>query len=184
LEQRDRDQVLTQFTQRSCSVLVATDVAARGLDIDDLPAVINYELPRDSQVYVHRIGRTGRAGKSGLALNLFSESELYKLRAIGEQQQRELEFEAIDTLSTSGPGMPLPAYSTLCIAGGRRDKVRPGDILGALTGEAGIAGSAVGKITVLDYAAFVAIERGIAEQALGRLLNGKIKGRKFKVRRL
>jgi ATP-dependent RNA helicase DbpA len=184
LEQRDRDQVLTQFTQKSCSVLVATDVAARGLDIDDLPAVINYELPRDSQVYVHRIGRTGRAGKSGLALNLFSESELYKLRAIGEQQQRELEFETIDTLSTSGPGMPLPAYSTLCIAGGRRDKVRPGDILGALTGEAGIAGSAVGKITVLDYASFVAIERGIAEQALGRLLNGKIKGRKFKVRRL
>jgi len=80
--------------------------------------------------------------------------------------------------------MPRAPYITLCIAGGRREKVRPGDILGALTGDAGIAGKAVGKITVTDYAAYVAIERGVADQALGRLLNGKIKGRKFKVRKL
>jgi len=184
MEQRDRDQVLVQFRQLSCSILVATDVAARGLDIDDLPAVVNFELPRNAEVYVHRIGRTGRAGKAGLALSLFADSERYKLQAIGDYLQRELDFAAIEAVSVAGEMMPLPAFVTLCIAGGRKQKVRPGDILGALTGEAGIDGSAVGKITVMDYAAYVAIERGVVDKALGRLLNGRIKGRKFKVRKL
>lgn len=184
LEQRDRDQVLVQFKQRSCSVLVATDVAARGLDIDNLSAVINYELPRNPDVYVHRIGRTGRAGKEGLALTLFADSERYKLDSIGNYLKRELEFEAIEALPDSVDSLPAPAFVTLCIAGGRKQKVRPGDILGALTGEAGIDGKAVGKIDVMDYAAYVAIERQVADKALGRLINGKIKGRKFKVRKL
>ena len=184
MEQRDRDQVLIQFRQLSCSILVATDVAARGLDIDDLPAVINFELPRNAEVYVHRIGRTGRAGKAGLALSLFADSERYKLQAIGDYLQREVDFAAIETVTEAGGMMPLPAFVTLCIAGGRKQKVRPGDILGALTGEAGIDASAVGKITVMDFAAYVAIERGVVDKALGRLLNGRIKGRKFKVRKL
>jgi ATP-independent RNA helicase DbpA len=184
LEQRDRDQVLIQFKHHSCSVLVATDVAARGLDIENLPAVVNFELPRDSEVYVHRIGRTGRAGKEGLALTLFADSERYKLDRIGSYLQREPEFEAIETLSASGKTLPPPAFATLCISGGRKDKVRPGDILGALTGEAGIDGKAVGKIDVMDYAAYVAVETSVASKALGRLINGKIKGRKFKVRML
>jgi len=184
LEQRDRDQVLVQFRQQSCRVLVATDVAARGLDIDDLPAVINFELPRDAQVYVHRIGRTGRAGKEGLALSLFADSERYKLDNIGDYQGRELAFEAIEVVPENDKAMPAPAFVTLCISGGRKDKVRPGDILGALTGTAGIDGKAVGKIDVLDYAAFVAIEHKVAGRALGQLINGKIKGRRFKVRKL
>jgi ATP-independent RNA helicase DbpA len=184
LEQRDRDQVLIQFRQRSCSVLVATDVAARGLDIDQLPAVVNFELPRNAEVYVHRIGRTGRAGRGGLALTLFGDSERYKLDAIGQYLGRELEFEAIETLDACGKTMPPPAFITLRIAGGRKDKIRPGDILGALTGDAGIDGKAVGKIDVMDYAAYVAIDEAVAGQALGRLINGKIKGRKFKVRRV
>jgi ATP-independent RNA helicase DbpA len=182
MEQRDRDQVLIQFKQLSCRVLVATDVAARGLDIDDLPAVVNFELPRNAEVYVHRIGRTGRAGKTGLALSLFADSERYKLQSIEEYVQRPLEFEAIETIATGGESMPPPDFVTLCIAGGRKQKVRPGDILGALTGDAGIEGGAVGKITVTDFAAYVAIAREVADKALGRLLNGKIKGRKFKVR--
>ena len=189
MEQRDRDRVLLQFRHQSCRVLVATDVAARGLDIDDLPAVINFELPRQAEVYVHRIGRTGRGGKSGLSLSLFTDTERYRLDAISQFQQRELPFEAIkvlagQTLGGAGHGMEPPAYITLAIAAGRKDKVRPGDILGALTGEAGIAGSAVGKIDVTDRATYVAIARDTADQALGRLLNGKIKGRKFKVRKL
>lgn len=184
MEQRDRDQVLIQFRQLSCSILVATDVAARGLDIDDLPAVINFELPRNAEVYVHRIGRTGRAGKAGLALSLFADSERYKLQAIADYLQREVDFAAIETVAEAAGVMPLPAFVTLCIAGGRKQKVRPGDILGALTGEAGIDAGAVGKITVMDHAAYVAIERGVVDKALGRLLNGKIKGRKFKVRKL
>jgi ATP-independent RNA helicase DbpA len=184
LEQRDRDQVLVQFKQQSCSVLVATDVAARGLDIDDLPAVINYDLPRDAEQFVHRVGRTGRAGKSGLALSLFTDNERYKLDGIATYQGREPVIDAIETLADTGERLAAPPFVTLCISGGRKQKVRPGDILGALTGEAGIDGKAVGKIDVMDYAAYVAIERAQADKALGRLLNGKIKGRKFKVRSL
>ncbi|MCB1703148.1 MAG: ATP-dependent RNA helicase DbpA [Halioglobus sp.] len=184
MEQRDRDQVLVRFRQQACRVLVATDVAARGLDIDELPAVVNFELPRSSEIYVHRIGRTGRAGRGGLALSLFTDAERYRLDGIADLQQREVTFEAIDTVAWSDSAMPPPAFVTLCIAGGRRDKVRPGDVLGALTGEAGIDGAAVGKINVMDGVTYVAISTDLADTALGRLLNGKIKGRKFKVRRL
>jgi ATP-independent RNA helicase DbpA len=184
MEQRDRDRVLVQFRQQSCRVLVATDVAARGLDIDNLAAVVNFELPRSAEVYVHRIGRTGRGDKSGLALSLFTDNERYRLDSIGQFQQRELPFEAIQLLASGTSTMPLPAYVTLAVAGGRKDKVRPGDILGALTGEAGIAGSAVGKIDVMDQATYVAIAADTADKALSRLMSGKIKGRKFKVRKL
>lgn len=184
LEQRDRDEVLTQFKQQSISFLVATDVAARGLDIDDLPAVINYELPRDPEVYVHRIGRTGRAGKEGLALSLFAESEQYKMADIELYQKRELTAENLDQIKWNDQPLPPPAYISLCIAGGRKHKVRPGDVLGALTGDAGVDGKAVGKINVMDFVTYVAIERRLADKALGQLINGKIKGRKFKVRKV
>jgi len=184
MEQRDRDRVLVQFRQQSCRVLVATDVAARGLDIQDLPAVVNFELPRSAEVYVHRIGRTGRGGKSGLALSLFTDNERYRLDSIEKFQQRDLSFEAIQALTGRADGMLPPAYVTLAVAGGRKDKVRPGDILGALTGEAGIAASAVGKIDVTGQATYVAIASDLADRALGQLINGRIKGRKFKVRRL
>lgn len=184
MEQRDRDQVLVQFKQQSCSVLVATDVAARGLDIDDLAAVINYELPRDPEIYVHRIGRTGRGEKSGLALSLFADNELYRIKTIEQYLQRELAYEALEQLELEPQAFPSPAYVSLCIAGGRKNKVRPGDILGALTGDAGIPGSAVGNISIGDHRAFVAVERSVAQQALQKLSDGKIKGRKFRVRSL
>lgn len=185
MDQKDRDKTLVRLKQQSCSVLVATDVAARGLDIDDLPAVINYELPRDPAVYVHRIGRTGRAGKRGLALSLLTEKEQYKLeRIVKDHSDQSPEVHDASELKNQNQRIPQPTFVTLEIAGGRKQKVRPGDILGALTGDAGIDGKKVGKIDVLDYAAFVAIEQDVANQALGRLINGKIKGRRFKVRRL
>lgn len=184
LEQRDRDQVLVQFRHQSCRVLVATEVAARGLDIVGLTAVINFDVPHDPETYVHRIGRTGRAEQQGLALTLFADTERYKVNAICAYQDRELVFEALQTLPNHHQALPDPAFVTLAIAGGRKDKVRPGDILGALTGDGGIIGSAVGKIDVMDFAAYVAIESNSAGEALNRLANGKIKGRKFKVRKL
>lgn len=184
LEQRDRDQILVQFRHLSCTILVATDVAARGLDIDNLPMVINYDLPRDPETYVHRVGRTGRAGKTGVSLSIFTDSERYKIDALESVYQQQIKFEAIDTVSGSLKQLPPPSFQTLRIAGGRKDKIRPGDILGALTGDAGIDGSAVGKIDVMDYAAYVAVETNLADIALGRLINGKIKGRKLKVRKL
>lgn len=179
LEQRDRDQTLIRFKHHSCSFLVATDVAARGLDIEQLPAVINVELPRDPEVYVHRIGRTGRAGKKGLAISLVTNSEEYKLQQIDDS----VEVEALVKGNHLPEDLKAPMV-TLCIIGGRKDKIRKGDILGAITREGGIAGRSVGKIEVLDYSSFVSVERESARAAIAHLKSGKIKGRNCKVRRL
>nr|WP_260415081.1 ATP-dependent RNA helicase DbpA [Pseudomonas cichorii] len=182
LEQRDRDQVLAMFANRSTSVLVATDVAARGLDIDALDMVINVELARDSEIHIHRVGRTGRAGETGIAVSLVAPSESQRARAIEELQKAPLNWQQYDNLSIKEGGKLLPAMATLCIGSGRKDKLRPGDILGALTGEAGIPGAQVGKIAIFDFQAYVAVERSIAKQALERLNNGKIKGKSLRVR--
>ena len=184
LEQRDRDQVLVQFSNKSCSILVATDVAARGLDIKDLEAVINFELSPDPEVHIHRIGRTGRAGKSGLALSLYVAAESYRVNAIEDYQKSPVRLSAIDDLAVNQKLDTRPPMVTLCIDGGRKGKVRPGDILGALTGESGIAGDQVGKIDVFDRQAYVAIERSVVDKALKKLSTGRIKGRYFKARKL
>ncbi len=184
LEQRDRDQVLAMFANRSLSVLVATDVAARGLDIDALDMVINVELARDSEIHVHRVGRTGRAGNQGLAVSLVAPAEAHRAQAIEKLQKAPLNWYPLDSLKAQA-GEPLqPPMVTLCIGAGRKDKLRPGDILGALTGDAGIPGTQVGKIAIFDFQAFVAVERGVAKQALKRMNEGKIKGRSLKVRLL
>ncbi|MEK1939665.1 MAG: ATP-dependent RNA helicase DbpA [Pseudomonas sp.] len=184
LEQRDRDQVLAMFANRSCSILVATDVAARGLDIDALDMVINVELARDSEIHIHRVGRTGRAGEKGLAVSLVAPAEGQRAQAIETRQQAPLNWDQIDNLKAQ-PGGPLqPPMVTLCIGAGRKEKVRPGDILGALTGDAGIPGDKVGKIAIFDYQAYVAVDRNVVNQALNRLNSGKIKGKSIRVRML
>ncbi len=188
LEQRERDQVLVQFANRSCSVLVATDVAARGLDIAQLEAVINVDVTPDPEVHVHRIGRTGRVGQQGagegLALNLASMDEMGSVGRIEQLQGRESEWHALSEL-TPGPGAPLsPPMATLQIVGGRKEKIRAGDVLGALTGECGYAREQVGKINVNEYSTYVAVERGIAAEAARRLANGRVKGKSVKVRLL
>ncbi|MHB2083452.1 ATP-dependent RNA helicase DbpA [Pseudomonas asiatica] len=182
LEQRDRDQVLTMFANRSSSVLVATDVAARGLDIDGLDMVINVELARDAEIHVHRVGRTGRAGEKGIAVSLVAPAEGHRAQAIEDLQKNPLRWDQLDSLKHKGGEPLLPLMSTLCIAAGRKDKLRPGDILGALTGDAGIPGKQVGKIAIFDFQAFVAVERPLAKQAMQRLNSGKIKGRSLRVR--
>ena len=181
MEQRERDQVLALFANQSCSVLTATDVAARGIDIAGVAAVINVELAADPAAHVHRIGRSGRAGQSGLALSLVAPRELKRLKPI-EEAYGELNWQDIERLPER-PDRPLIApMRTLAVAGGRKDKLRPGDLLGALTGEAGLTGDAIGKISISDYQALVAIRRDQAKLALQRLEDGKIKGRRFKVR--
>ena len=182
LDQRERDQVLAMFANRSCCVLVATDVAARGLDIDGLEAVINLELPRDPAIHVHRIGRSGRAGAKGLALSLVAPAEAHRANAIEQQQGGALQWGNLELLKERGEPRLLPAMTPLCINGGRKDKLRPGDILGALTGEDGLPGSAIGKIALYDFNAYVAVERELAPAALQRLSERKVKGRHFKAR--
>ena len=187
LEQHDRDRVMAKFRNGSVRILVATDVAARGLDVDSLDAVINYELPTQADTYVHRIGRTARAGKKGLAISFLSEKEKPKLQTIEKFLDAKIE-RVVFKESTLRAAHAVPQTSqeasmeTLYISGGRKDKVRPGDILGALTGEAGgLAADQVGKIEIQDRFSYVAIDRKSSRIALERLRNGKIKGRKFRV---
>ncbi len=184
LEQKERDQVLVQFSNKSTSILIATDVAARGLDIKDLDAVINFELPHDPEIHIHRIGRTGRAGNEGLALSLFMPAEAAKVNAIEEYQNSSVRIEKPNTLKTRENFRLSPPMVTLSINGGKKNKVRAGDILGALTANAKIPGKQIGKIDLFDTFAYVAVERPIAKQALKILSEGKIKGRKFRVRKL
>lgn len=183
LEQRERDQVLIQFRNGSCRVLVATDVAARGLDIEQLPLVINADLPRDLEVYTHRIGRTGRAGNEGIAIGIFFEQERFRVDALFERtENQEASIQSIAVIGQpNGSPMP-PAKRTIIIAGGRKNKIRPGDILGTLTAEKAIDGSVIGRIDILDHNSFVAIDTAYAKQALAQLESRKIKGQKFKVR--
>jgi ATP-independent RNA helicase DbpA len=184
IEQRDRDEVLVRFSNRSCSVLVASDVAARGLDIKDLAAVINYEMPHDLDTYLHRIGRTGRAGRGGLVLSLVTPREMPRALALEKQQGAALRWSKAKPLDAKSENALPAAMVTLRIDAGRTDKLRPGDILGALTGDAGLSADAVGKIDVFATRSYVAIARARADKALARLRAGKIKGRKLRVARI
>ena len=182
LEQRDRDQVLVRFANRSCSVLVATDVAARGLDIASLAAVINVDVTPDPEVHIHRIGRTGRAGESGLALNLASLDEMGSVGRIEQLQKQESVWHALEELKPTGSGPLLAPMVTLHIQGGRKEKIRPGDVLGALTADLGYTREQVGKINVNEWSTYIAVNRDIGEQVAQRL--SRIKGKNVKARLL
>ncbi|AYH43461.1 ATP-dependent RNA helicase DbpA [Azoarcus sp. DN11] len=184
LEQRERDQVLIQFANRSCSVLVATDVAARGLDISQLEAVINVDVTPDPEVHIHRIGRTGRADEDGWALTLCSPADKRRVATIAQVTGIEPEWHGLGSLQGGDESPLLPPMVTLQILGGRKDKIRPGDVLGALTGEAGFTREQVGKITVTDQTTYVAVVREIAGEAVRRLSAGRLKGKPVKVRAL
>jgi ATP-dependent RNA helicase DbpA len=183
MEQRDRDEVLLRFANRSCSVLVATDIAARGLDIAGLAAVISWELPIDPDVHVHRIGRTGRAGEKGLALSLCSPRERDRLSAIEARLGGRARWGKLRLPAAPSPPAPPPMV-TLLIERGKQDKLRAGDLLGALTGDVGLPGTAVGKIQIFPTRSYVAIQREHADTALAKLRGGKIKGKSFRLRRL
>jgi len=184
MEQRDRDEVLVRFRNHSCSVLVATDVAARGLDIIGLPLVVCYDIAHDPETHTHRIGRTGRAGQSGLALTLCTPRERPKAANIEAMAGAPLPWHPLKVAPPRGKSLHLAPMKTLVIDAGRRDKLRPGDILGALTGDAGLDARDIGKIDVFATRAYVAIRRARANQALERLHTGRIKGRNFRVRAL
>ena len=184
LEQRERDQVLVQFANRSCSVLVATDVAARGLDISQLNAVINVDVTPDAELHIHRIGRTGRADAQGLALTLASLDEMGAVGRIEVLQGQESQWAKLSDLSPAAGDKLQAPMRTLQIVGGRKEKIRAGDVLGAMTGEAGFSADQIGKINVNEFSTYVAVERSIADLALQRLSQGRIKGKGVKVRAL
>ncbi len=186
LEQRERDEILVLFANQSCSVLVATDVAARGLDIQTLGAVINVDVSKDTEVHIHRIGRTGRAHDTGLALSLCAPNEKKWVKLIEQYQGGPVQWHDLAGLAPAAEGPLSAPMVTLCIMGGKKDKLRPGDLLGALTGDAGLTKEQVGKINVFEFMTYVALDRRVAEKAYARLCgredSGNIKGRSFKMR--
>jgi ATP-independent RNA helicase DbpA len=182
LEQRERDEILVLFANRSCSVLVATDVAARGLDIQTLGAVINVDVSKDTEVHVHRIGRTGRGTERGLALSLCAPNEKKWVKLIEEYQGQPAQWFDLPPQDGEKANDLHAPMVTICIQGGKKDKLRPGDLLGALTGDAGLTKEQVGKINVFEFMTYVALDRRIAEQAFKTLSQCNIKGRHFKMR--
>ncbi len=184
LDQRDRDQVLVRFANRSCSVLVATDIAARGLDIAQLEAVINVDISPDPATHTHRIGRTGRVDQEGWAFSLASVDEMGAVGRIEQAQGTPSVWQPLAALVASGSGPLLPPMATLQIMGGRKEKIRAGDVLGALTKDLGFAGAQIGKISINEFSTYVAVEREIAPSVLRQLSAGKVKGKTVKVRLL
>ena len=184
LEQRDRDQVLVRFVNGSCSVLVATDVAARGLDVTNLAAVINVDVTPDPEVHVHRIGRTGRAGQSGLALSLATMDEMGSVGRIEQLQGSASVWYPLSELTPTAGEHLMPSKATVHIQASRKDKIRPGDVLGALTADLGYTREQIGKIDINDFATYVAVDRNIARDVVAGLNNGRIKGRTVKARLL
>ncbi len=183
MDQLDRDDVLAQFANQSCNVLVATDVAARGLDIPSLPMVINVELARDPQVHIHRIGRTGRMQEQGQALSLCAPEERHVAARIEKQQEQPLEWDTLPRTKSDSRPAAAPMV-TLLVLGGKKAKLRPGDLLGALTGDGGLTREQVGKISITDQVSYVALDRDIARRAFPRLRDMLIKGKKQRMKLL
>ena len=184
MEQYERSESMIRFVNQSCSILVATDVAARGLDIKELPAVINFELAFDHDVHIHRIGRTGRAGNKGLALSLTTAADTGRLEIIEHALEKPLKLNDISMLRIKDTSIVLPAMITLCLSAGRKDKIRPGDILGALTKDAGLDASTIGKIDIMPMHSYVAIHHDHVNKACQHFQNGKLKGQRVQVRKL
>ena len=184
LEQRERDEVLVQFANRSASVLVATDVAARGLYNAELPAVINVDVTPDPEIHIHRIGRTGRGEAEGLALNMVGMDEMGSVGRIEQLQGRASEFFPLSELTAAPGGALVPPMCTIQIVGGRKDKIRAGDVMGAMCADFGYAREQVGKISVNDFSTYVAVECAIASEACARLNAGRVKGKSVKARLL
>ncbi len=185
LEQRDRERVLSLFRNGSYRILVATDVAGRGLDIENLDLVINFDLPAQAQIYVHRIGRTGRAGRKGTAVSLVGLTEPLKIGEFEQYTGQRIELKTLGFKNQHGLGYSyqVSAMQTLSISGGRKDKLRPGDILGALTADpGGLKGAEIGQIELSDHNCYVAVSSAVVNQALEKLRTGKIKGKKFQVK--
>jgi ATP-independent RNA helicase DbpA len=177
LDQRERNETLLKFANGSVRLMVATDVASRGLDVKEVSMVINYDLPHDPEIYIHRIGRTARAGAEGIAISLYTPGQKTKLMEMAPH----IKLIPETTLAINRDFILRSDKSTLCIDGGKKSKLRPGDILGALSKEIGIAGDRIGKIDIFDHQAYVAIDNKSIRQAYEGLKRGKIKGRKFRV---
>ena len=175
LDQRDRNESVLLFSNGSKRILVATDVASRGLDIKNIELVINYDLPYDNEVYTHRIGRTGRAGAVGVAISLYEPSQSEKCSYIKSKAKLVDEKE----LRVDSSFKMVSQLDTLGINGGKKTKLRKGDILGTLCKEVGIDVADIGKIAVGDKISYVALNHKVIDRVNKALKKVKIKKKKY-----
>lgn len=202
--QEKRLETIRSFKRGDRDCLIATDVAARGLDIEDVTHVINFDIPLDAESYIHRIGRTGRAGNEGIAITFVTEPELGFLRKIEEfagypipkkeipplvdvsafQKSAKKQVEASQMVKPAEEKGRLDGEITrLYISSGRKNKVRPTDIVGAITGATGLSGEVIGVIEIYDNYSFVDIMQGYGEFVLEAMGNSTMKGKPIRVER-
>lgn len=174
LEQYERNDVLIQFSNGSCRVLVATDVASRGLDISELSMVVNYDMPYEKEIYTHRVGRTARKDKSGISISFYTDEEEI-------QGYEDIVIENISTLKRDEDFSMKSPYISLVIEGGKKDKLRAMDIVGALTNNSNLKGADIGDIDIYDKQSYVAIKSELIDEAYEKLRYGKIKNKKFSI---
>ena len=179
LDQKDRDETLILFSNKSYPVLIATDVASRGLDIEDVDLVINYDLPFDFEVYTHRIGRTARAGKNGLAVSFVD--NLGHFEDLKDFFDKDFPLLNMTEIRDNEDVVLSYEFSTLYINGGKRHKLRAGDILGALTAGIGLHKNDIGKINILPTCSYVAIKNNCYKKAFEGLNSNKMKNKYYKV---
>jgi ATP-independent RNA helicase DbpA len=175
MEQFDRNEAIIQFRNGSAPFLVATDVAGRGIDIAELDAIVNYDVPQQLDRYIHRIGRTGRAGMDGTAITLVSSHQIESFKAL----DRHIELQDLPHGRSSNDAPTL--MQTLCIDAGKKDKLRAGDIVGALIHEGGLTKEQIGKIDQQDHLSYVAISRHLAAATHKKLQKRPIKGKVFRI---
>ncbi len=175
LDQRDRNESVIAFSNGSKCIMVATDVASRGLDIKDIELVVNYDLPFDPEVYTHRIGRTGRADATGIALSLFSPNDSEKCAYVTSKAQKG----HMKDLRIDASFKMVSKYDTLCINGGKKTKLRAGDILGTFCKEIGIEPKLIGKINITDTKSYVALHHTVIDKVFKALKNTTIKKKKY-----
>ena len=180
LDQKQRDEVLLMFSNKSYPILIATDVASRGLDIDDISLVINYDLANDEKVHTHRIGRTARAGKKGMAITLCNDYDVDNIIDFNDILNKKTSFDDVTVLEDDVSFKLRAPYRTVFVNGGKKDKVRAGDLLGALTGTIGLSKDDIGKINIFNFCSYVAIKEDAFDKALDGLNNNRIKGKYYK----
>ena len=180
MDQKQRDETIILFSNKSYPILIATDVASRGLHIDDVDLVINYDLAKDSKTHTHRIGRTARAGKGGHAISLFTINDEDKVEDIKDVFS-DIKFDEVENVVDDLSFKIDSDYRAIFINGGKKQKVRAGDILGALTAGLGLHKDDIGKIDILDFCSYVAVKSPLVKDTVQKLSNKKIKGKYFRI---
>lgn len=187
IDQKERNKVIKSLKEAKLDVVVATDVLARGIDVKDLELVINYDIPQDNEYYVHRIGRTARTGKSGVAYTLFTGKQIEHLKEIEEYTKTKFKYEDVPLENTNNENeeidLPLSKRGLyiLTINVGKKDTIKAKDIIGAIGALTGIKSENIGIIEVGEATSTIELKKEFVQDVRKAFTNGKIKGKDVNV---